>query len=51
MNELLNALKGGKLPEVPFKVTVDNDSIVKLAAAAVITAAIIILISKLVKSA
>lgn len=49
MNEILDILKTGKVPTVPFKVTVDNDSVVKLAVAAVLTATIIILVSQLVR--
>jgi hypothetical protein len=50
MNEILNAIKTGKVPEIPFVVKVENESIIKLAAAVVIAATIIILISKLVKN-
>lgn len=50
MNEILEILKTGKVPTVPFKVTVENDSIVKLAVAAVLSATIIVLISNIVKN-
>lgn len=49
MKEILNTIQNGKIPEVPFKVTVDNDSIIKIAVAAVMAATIIILIGQLVK--
>jgi hypothetical protein len=49
MNNILDLIKNGKVPDIPFTVKVENESIIKLAAAAVITAAIIILIGKLVK--
>jgi hypothetical protein len=51
MNQLLNTIvKNGKLPPVEFNVKVENNSIIKIAAAAVITAAIIIFISALLKN-
>jgi hypothetical protein len=49
MNQILDILKTGKVPEVPFKVTIDNDSILKIAVAAIVAATIIILIAHLVK--
>lgn len=49
MNEILNILKTGKVPEIPFVVKVENESILKLAAAVVVSSVIIILIANLLK--
>lgn len=49
MSVLSDFLKDGKVPDVPVKVVVDNDSIFKLALAAIIVVAIILLLTKLLK--
>lgn len=39
----------GTVPEVPFKVTIDNDSIIKISVAAVLVVTICMLISAVIK--
>lgn len=46
-NQLIEDILGGKLPDVPIAVKIDNESIVKIAVAAVIVVTICILVSKL----
>ena len=46
---LLTQLAEGKVPEVPLKLQVDNESIIKLAVTAVIVATLCLLISHLIK--
>lgn len=46
-NPLLQSIIDGKLPDVPIEVKIDNESIVKIAVAAVIVVTICILVSKL----
>lgn len=45
----LQTLLSGNVPEVPLTVSVDNNSIARLAGAAIITAVIILLIAKAIK--
>ena len=46
---MFNILQGTKVPEVPFKVTIEDYTIVKLGVAIVICATIILLLSKIIK--
>lgn len=46
---LLDNIIKGEIPEVPFKVTVDDKSILKIAAAAIMAAVVIMLVHTLLK--
>ncbi len=46
---MFNLLQGTKVPEVPFKVTVEDYTIVKLSVAIVVVATILMLLTKIIK--
>jgi len=47
---LIQDVLNGKLPEVPLKVQIDNESLVKLGVTALIVVLIILLSSKVIKT-
>ena len=49
-NTIIEDLKDGKLPEIPFSVSVEKDSIVRLAMAELIVGIILILIAALLRN-
>ena len=46
---MFNLLQGTKVPEVPFKVTVEDYTIIKISVAVVAVAAIILLLTRIIK--